>query len=656
MTKKMYSGAACALLLTLGSLTANAQIDPREPQYFPGTGNFYQVVVYPTVADKTWPTAKTEAELKTFAGINGHLATLTSAPENTFVDGLRDVTPGINNSGPGQPGDAGFFNSELWVGGSQPAGETDPSAGWTWENDEGPFDFTDWLPTEPNDAGAGESYLAIGIRALDGWNDEGNVGGIFGYVVEYEYGTNEALDDFFEASSNVPKVLNVTANDLFVAEIAFVTIVTPPANGSLEEGDGEFVSSLDLIYTSDENFDGTDTFTYTFTDVNGVVSDVATVTIDVSQTEAAVEPGVNQVFFDQANVPGSPNPLTAAYQEVVVGGNASINCCRVLDTREGAGWRGRYRARQFDIGEATADLATNPTCDVLLDEFGVPKIAPGTAILRASQRGIPESRGIGSDGTAREHDLGVCLLESEVESNGIFFAETNAANVLGFEVNCAARNVAWRPFTGFVTTGPTENIEVDYPFVTPGTAECDRARDGRRGSDNVIVLNLRRDTVFDRPQPFLQRLATNVQRSIQSVRNDMCVNDEFLNELSVRVAGAASDMRRPNNNFRVNRAVRRLDNATRLALLIPTIPGGVVTTPNPYVDALGTSGPVGELCPGNPKGLFVGRLLSLKFQACSLLQQSGRGEDAKASLLGDGSGNCEIAPDIRAELPGLPLP
>ena len=382
-----------------------------------------------------------------------------------------------------------------------------------------------------------------------------------------------ANDDAFDASSNVPKVLNVVMNDESVAEIDFVTIVSGPTNGSLEPGDGEEVSSLNLIYTSEPDFEGDATFTYSFTNIYGDVSNVANVTIDVSATEAVVEPGVNQVFFNQANVPGSPNPLTASYQEVVVGGNASINCCRVLDTREGAGWRGRYRARLFDIGEATADLHTNPTCDVLLDEFGVPKIAPGTAILRASQRGIPESRGIGSDGTAREHDLGVCLLESEVESNGIFFAETNAANVLGFEVNCAARNVAWRPFTGFVTTGPAENIEVDYPFVTPGTAECDRARDGRRGSDNVIVLNLRRDTVFDRPQPFLQRLAINVQRSIQTVRNDMCVNEDFLDELSVRVAGAASDMRRPNNNFRVNRAVRRLDNATRLALLIPTIPG-----------------------------------------------------------------------------------
>ncbi|MDX1516462.1 MAG: hypothetical protein R3288_06460, partial [Woeseiaceae bacterium] len=161
-----------------------------------GNGHFYEVIVADGI---DWDTANALANDRFCNGVQGHLATLTSADEDTFVDERRDATPGINKTG-------GFFDSELWVGGFQPDGSAEPAGGWTWVNDEGLFDFTNWLAGEPNNAGAGESHLAIGLNNLDGWNDEGNLDGIFGYVVEYD-GTATAEECLEECNpSGVQKV------------------------------------------------------------------------------------------------------------------------------------------------------------------------------------------------------------------------------------------------------------------------------------------------------------------------------------------------------------------------------------------------------------------------------------------------------------------
>ena len=73
-------------------------------------------------------------------------------------------------------------------------------------------------------------------------------------------------------------------------------------------------------------------------------------------------------------------------------------------------------------------------------------------------------------------------------------------------------------------------------------------------------------------------------------------------------------------------AVDALDDATRLALLITgSAPLPTANMGDPY-----------GMCPGNPKGLFVGRAMSLKFAVCSELKQSGPGETAKSN--GDGAG------------------
>ena len=68
---------------------------------------------------------------------------------------------------------------------------------------------------------------------------------------------------------------------------------------------------------------------------------------------------------------------------------------------------------------------------------------------------------------------------------------------------------------------------------------------------------------------------------------------------------------------------------------LPVTPGYSLESISDYGDAR------------DPKGLFVGRLMALGHQSCSVLVQSGPGEDASVP-------NCEIAGDILNEMPELP--
>jgi hypothetical protein len=124
--------------------------------------------------------------------IAGHLATITSDAEDQFVEGLRLR--------------AGLTRSEVWVG-----GQRDPNTNlWSWVNNEGPIEtpvnivigtYQNWLSGEPNNAyndAPSENWLGVGLRGklsgpindpgnVIGWNDEGNLANIGGFVVEYDY-------------------------------------------------------------------------------------------------------------------------------------------------------------------------------------------------------------------------------------------------------------------------------------------------------------------------------------------------------------------------------------------------------------------------------------------------------------------------------------
>ena len=110
--------------------TANAQ-----PVYFSGTDHYYEHVNL----DLTWLQAKADAGARSHLGMAGHLVTITSQAENSFLQNTLRTA------------------SRCWLGGYQPEGSSEPGGGWTWVTDE-PWTFEDWAAGEPNNM-AGEDYL-----------------------------------------------------------------------------------------------------------------------------------------------------------------------------------------------------------------------------------------------------------------------------------------------------------------------------------------------------------------------------------------------------------------------------------------------------------------------------------------------------------------
>jgi lectin-like protein/PEP-CTERM motif-containing protein len=135
-------------------------------------GHYYEVV-NPT-SGMTWPAAKALAESSQYLGANGHLATITSAAENSFV---QSILP------------AGVSTFGYYLGGSQLPGSVEPDQGWVWSTAE-PFSFINWNPAEPNDGYAGRPQGVLWM-----WSD---------YATAYSGGTwmvgkwDDTWDDFTE--------------------------------------------------------------------------------------------------------------------------------------------------------------------------------------------------------------------------------------------------------------------------------------------------------------------------------------------------------------------------------------------------------------------------------------------------------------------------
>jgi hypothetical protein len=148
-----------------------------------GNGHFDQ----PVAASNgiTWPDAEVWASVH-----GGHLATITSAAENSFVFSLID--------------DPRFWRTALttvgtechlgpWLGGVKAPDATAPDAGWYWVNGDGPFQFTNWARQQPDNHGGNEDRLNFysweNPDRAPTWNDQPGGSGERGFVVEYAGGS-----------------------------------------------------------------------------------------------------------------------------------------------------------------------------------------------------------------------------------------------------------------------------------------------------------------------------------------------------------------------------------------------------------------------------------------------------------------------------------
>jgi len=160
---RLIAVSACVLVMASCS-TLTAPSSTSEPVYNPANGHYYNRID----ATVDWHTAKAAAEKSEHSGVKGHLATVTSEDENTWIK---------KNLG-------GRLILDHWIGGYKEAGQ------WKWVTGES-FDYTHWGPGEPNSEQ--EDALQYdddesGKGPCDLWNDYRSRSPEDGYIVEYEGG------------------------------------------------------------------------------------------------------------------------------------------------------------------------------------------------------------------------------------------------------------------------------------------------------------------------------------------------------------------------------------------------------------------------------------------------------------------------------------
>jgi len=176
------------LVRALVVVSGIAPVALAAPMEYFANGHAYEIIVADGI---TWQDANAAAKASSYMGVAGHLATITTAGEDGFIEALRVA------ASPAADPTSGFYDNEVWLGGYQDVLGTEPGGGWWWVNDEGLIpmtgtsDYSNWRHDEPNNyphpQAGGEEYVALGLRGDFAWNDEGNLDGIFGYAVEYDF-------------------------------------------------------------------------------------------------------------------------------------------------------------------------------------------------------------------------------------------------------------------------------------------------------------------------------------------------------------------------------------------------------------------------------------------------------------------------------------
>lgn len=163
----------CHVLVLLGIVLPAMGV--AMPVQWDGNAHYYEVVDDPLLG----PDAEIAAETRMFDGLQGYLATVTSAEENAFVvDLIAESGVVAALIGASDRNDEGTFT---WIGG--------PEEGT-------PLSFAPWAPLEPSDSEDGEDYVEVFGQDLTefgfprgSWNDIVPPADFFdgarAYVVEY---------------------------------------------------------------------------------------------------------------------------------------------------------------------------------------------------------------------------------------------------------------------------------------------------------------------------------------------------------------------------------------------------------------------------------------------------------------------------------------
>ena len=212
-------------------------INLGRPIYSSDNGHYYEFVQYDNAASKTWTNALNDADKKTFLGLKGYLATVTSGNENKFMNDRIKESGWIGGSSLGTVGANRVWK---WV--------TGPETNTTfWNGNESGAavggKYVNWASNEPNNSLGPNTDFALNNEPYahfydnGTWNDFANSNSALkGYWVEYSTASGTGDDGL----SGTRKAFNFTVTDPSAAGTqdpkALDLVFYNPANGQISFG------------------------------------------------------------------------------------------------------------------------------------------------------------------------------------------------------------------------------------------------------------------------------------------------------------------------------------------------------------------------------------------------------------------------------------
>ena len=197
--------------------TRKFSITMGQANYLPRNKHFYEYVSSPGIR---WNNAKAAAEIKTYYGLKGYLATLTAADEAQLA--------GAQAAGTGWIGGSDVATEGTWKWVTGPEGLANGGTGttfWIGKNNgivTTPFNYANWnKPNEPNDTNNNEDYAHITAKAVGNpgtWNDLTEQGDPIsninyypkGYIVEYGDMVAGDVDNIQISASTTLNITKIT--------------------------------------------------------------------------------------------------------------------------------------------------------------------------------------------------------------------------------------------------------------------------------------------------------------------------------------------------------------------------------------------------------------------------------------------------------------
>ncbi|GEM_PF-1629751 len=265
-----------------------------------------------------WSAARDAAAATTYEGATGHLATITSAEEQQFIQT--------------QLGSVAY----CWIGGYQDTTALDysePAGGWKWITDE-PFTYTNWYSGYPsNPWGDPSNSLKIWSDGST-WIDMPDVHSYWdsgsyqnGYIVEYDTTGTTPIPVSLKYTVGINKdaTSHVYTAVAYATDIAGNTATLPATGTTVQATDnvGPAISATMLTPTTMTALGGTIYFSATVTDEDGTNTGVETVQATVYQNGlnytllTLSNGGSGSLYTGEINVPVNKSQTPYKYSAMI---------------------------------------------------------------------------------------------------------------------------------------------------------------------------------------------------------------------------------------------------------------------------------------------------------------------------------------------------